>query len=75
MTDNLHRKANACRGDLRFLLEIIPEAWTKRRWAVSEVYKQLEQPTEQKITAAWQLAALIHEKIRQHDGRIFSDHT
>lgn len=73
--DNLRRKANSCRADLRFLLGIIPEAWTKRRWAVFEVYKQLETPTEEKITSAWQLAATIHEQIRQRDGRIFSDHT
>ena len=74
MTDNLHRKANACRADLEFLLPIIPAEWFLKKWLVRESIETLENPTEKKITAAWQLAAIIHEEIRQHDGRIFCDH-
>jgi hypothetical protein len=76
MTDNLHRKANSCRADLRFLLGIIPEAWRGAKRRVEVAIATLKNPTEQKITAAWQLAATIHETIRKKEnGRIFSDHT
>lgn len=66
MTDNLHRKANACRADLEFLLGIIPAGWLPEKWRVEVAIGTIKNPTEQKITAAWQLAALIHEQIRKH---------
>lgn len=66
MTDNLHRKASCCRADLKFLLGIVPAEWLPEKWRVREAIATLKTPTEEKITAAWQLAALIHEKIRQH---------
>jgi len=70
MTTNLHRKANACRADLKFLLGIVPAEWVWVRFEVKNALMGLENPNEylnhQRINAAWQLAALIHEKIRKH---------
>ena len=66
MTDNLHRKANSCRADLEFLLSIIPAEWFLKKWRVREAIETLENPTEKKITAAWKLAAIVHEEIRKH---------
>lgn len=70
MTDNLHRKANACRADLKFLLGIVPADWVWVRFEVKNALMGLENPNEylnhQRINSAWQLAALIHEKIRKH---------
>jgi hypothetical protein len=63
--DNLTAKANSCRADLRFLLGIVPEAWSAAKRRVEVAIATLKNPTEQKITAAWQLAALIHETIRK----------
>jgi len=68
--DNLHRKANACKGDLRFLISIIPTEWRATKRRVYVAIGTLKNPTEQKITAAWQLAAIIHEKIREHDEKV-----
>jgi hypothetical protein len=65
--DNLTAKANSCRADLRFLLGIIPEAWSVAKRRVEVAIATLKNPTEQKITAALQLAAIIHEQIRQHE--------
>jgi len=67
MTDNLHRKAQSCRADLEFLLRIVPAGLLPEKWRVREAIATIKHPTEQKITAAWQLAALIHEKIRKND--------
>ncbi len=63
---NLHRKAQSCRADLEFLLGIVPEEWLRTPHALQGAIETLKNPTEQKITAAWQLAALIHENIRKH---------
>lgn len=65
MTDNLHRKAQSCRSDLKFLLEIVPAEWSAAKRRVEVAIATIKNPTEQKITAAWQLAALIHEEIRK----------
>lgn len=73
MTDNLHRKANSCKADLRFLLGIIPEEWLAVKRRVEVAIVTLKNPTEKKITAAWQLAALIHETIGQHENGRISD--
>lgn len=67
MTDNLHRKAQSCRGDLKFLIGIVPAEWSRATHHLNEALESLKTPTDQKITAAWQLAALIHEKIRKHE--------
>jgi hypothetical protein len=69
--DNLTAKANACRADLRFLLTIVPDEWLAVKRRVQVAISTLKNPTEQKITAAWQLAAKIHETIRQHENGKF----
>lgn len=63
---NLHRKATSCRADLEFLLKIVPAEWSATKRRVEVAISTLKHPAEQKITAAWQLAALIHEEIRKN---------
>lgn len=67
MTDtNLHRKAASCRADLEFLLSIIPATgFAAAKATVRRSIATLKDPTEQKITAAWQLAATVQEEIRK----------
>jgi hypothetical protein len=66
--DNLTAKANSCRADLHFLLGIIPEEWLAVKRRVQVAIGTLKNPTEEKIAAAWQLSAKIHEQIRKHNG-------
>jgi len=63
--DNLHRKAASCRADLVFLLSLIPFKMGDAQQAVNKAMNGLVDPTEEKITAAWQLAATVHEEIRK----------
>jgi len=66
--DNLTAKANACRADLRYLLTIVPDEWTKDRDFIQWLIDSLDKPTEEKINAAWQRAAEYHELIRKHEN-------
>lgn len=68
MTDsNLHRKAASCRADLEFLLSIAPVEWWRTNKWLRDSIEAMKRPTEEKITAAWKLAAIIHDEIRKHD--------
>lgn len=57
-------RARCCLSDLRFLLSILPEN-SGRRMEVQALIGQLENlPTDDQINAAWRLAAIIHDEIR-----------
>ena len=60
---NLDRKARCCRSDLRFLLSLLADS--PHREKVKGRLRQIEgSPTEEQINAAWNMAAIIHEQIR-----------
>ena len=62
---NLDRKARCCRSDLRFLLSILPPS-SLRHDEIRVWLRQIEgSPTDEKINAAWQIAAIIHDEIRK----------
>lgn len=61
---NLDRKARCCRADLRFLLSLLADS--PHREKVEGRLRQIEgSPTDEKINAAWQIAAIIHDEIRK----------
>ena len=61
---NLDRKARCCRSDLRFLLSILPPS-SLRHDEIRVWIRQIEgSQTDEQINAAWKLAAIIHEQIR-----------
>lgn len=63
-TINTRARAVCCRSDLRFLLSILPED-SPHREKVESRLRQIEgNPTDEQINAAWQLATIIHDQIR-----------
>jgi len=63
MLTNLEKKARCCRADLRFLLSLLADS--QHREKVEGRLRQIGgSPTEEQINAAWKLAAIIHEQIR-----------
>jgi len=61
---NLDHKAHCCRSDLRFLLSILPPS-SLRHDEIRVWLRQIEgSPTDEQLNAAWKLAAIIHEQIR-----------
>jgi hypothetical protein len=61
---NLEKKSRCCRSDLRFLLSLLADS--PHREKVEGRLRQIEgSPTDEKINAAWKLAAIIHDEIRK----------
>jgi hypothetical protein len=61
---NLDRKATCCRSDLRFLLSLLEDS--PHREKVQGRLLQIQgSPTNEQLTAAWNMAAIIHEQIRK----------
>jgi hypothetical protein len=64
---NLDRKARCCRADLRFLLSLLEDS--PHRGKVEGRLRQIQgSPTNEQLTAAWKLAAIIHEQIRKNNA-------
>jgi len=61
---NLERKARCYESDLRFLLSLLPEG-SQKKWEINALIRTLKEPTNEKINAAWRIAAIIHEEIRK----------
>ncbi len=63
MLTNLEKKARCCRADLRFLISLLADS--PHREKVEGRLRQIEgSPTNEQLNAAWKLAAIIHEQIR-----------
>ena len=63
MLTNLEKKARCCRADLRFLISLLADSPYREK--VEGRLRQIEgSPTNEQLNAAWKLAAIIHEQIR-----------